>query len=649
MWTTETKDDKATLKEIQESLPPMWRLVKAETTRSGLIVELTPFARDTWRDVFYVPTSINSTSPDSIPHFRPLDDDLAKDIIKEVSIAEKVFKSFSEDIEIINEDYFRSVIKTAEKHIKDNKKKRVEKRKRVEEDEAPQNLYNQISWVGNRGTGVYEPYLKIVINSIDYEVLKEDFMAIAKEKRDDLIALIFKEAERGVYDSKKFDLAESLYKELQGFSERRGYKTFPEYQSIIEPVLSLRSVPPTDFLNYIKSVSERDNFTVMQRRMGLYIGVPIEENEKRRFLEDFGVLQESHMVYDLYTFNSFSRKEKEQYFALKELIPKLPNKGKQRDHILGLLDDLLVKQSISKEDLNYAMVIFGRFGLPEHQHLFGDPPRRENLQKVVLDSTSKQKVQILEEAVKRTSGYNNQVLSDYKNMIEAGQSLDSDQLKQIRALFYRIGMKPQTNSFRKARLLGETIMRRSASEVINDLETRVAQLEKQSARNFSLAASYHYVYQPPGRNLSEQEFHSKVLFEGPKKMFIPQARTMTNRHNQHEEIESFAKREVIREIGKIQKEIEKVFYETGLDPTVSRRSFESSGNKFEWVLVAQGRANEGERVQLAYVRTTDKTFSFYVAPSINIKILNTKGWEVKANYILNILTSELGMRTVRIG
>ena len=159
---------------------------------------------------------------------------------------------------------------------------------------------------------------------------------------------------------------------------------------------------------------------------------------------------------------------------------KLINSGKQLNHIFDLLEDLLDRKSISKEDLNYAMVIFGRFGLPEHQHLFGKPPRRENLQKVVLDSTSKQKVQILEEAVKRTSGYNSQVLSEYKDMIETGQSLDSNQLKQIRAIFYRIGMKPQTNSFRKANQERKTIMRRSASEIIENLEVRIARLEKKA-------------------------------------------------------------------------------------------------------------------------------------------------------------------------
>jgi hypothetical protein len=183
-------------------------------------------------------------------------------------------------------------------------------------------------------------------------------------------------------------------------------------------------------------------------------------------------------------------------------------------------------------------------------------------------------------------------------------------------------------------------MRRTASEVIRELEMRVAQLEKHSARNFSLVASYHTISQTKARIGAEQEFHSKVLFEGPKTMFIPQI-------NKPDNIESFAQRDVVREIGKIQKEIERVFYQTGLDPTETRQSFDSSGNRFEWVLVAQRKAYEGEVLQLAYVRTTDKTFDFYLAPSIKIKILNSKGLEIKANYILNILASELGMRVVR--
>ena len=190
-------------------------------------------------------------------------------------------------------------------------------------------------------------------------------------------------------------------------------------------------------------------------------------------------------------------------------------------------------------------------------------------------------------------------------------------------------------------------MRRTATEIIRNLEMRVAQLEKKSARTFTLFASYHTVYQPRGRNLAEQDWHSKTLFEGPKKMFIPQPLTSRNRHNQHGDVEKFVERDVIREIGKIQKEIESVFHGTGLDPTAMRQTFESSGNKFEWVMVATRQPQEV--LQLAYVRTTDKTFSFYTAPAIDIKVLNTSGRETKAPYLLNHLASELGMRTVRIG
>ena len=463
MWTTENKDDKAILKEIEAELPSMWRVKGTSVGKSGLVATLTPFAPDTWSEMFYVPTARNSRSPGSTPHFDHLDDKLAKDIIKTIPKAERVFKSFSDDIEIINEDYFRKVLHKANVHIEHNKRDR----KTLEEEGRPDPL-QESSWGWSSGTAVYEPYLRIAINSIDYSLLKEDFIAIATEKRDVLISIIFKEAEKGVYDKKKFDLVGSLYEEIE---EKRGYKTFSEYQSIIEPLLSLRSVPETDFLKYIKSVSDKDNFIVLRRKGGIYIDV---SHHSRNLLEDFGIL-EDYGVYDLYTFNSFSNKEKEQYFALKELIPKLPRRGKQRDHIFRLLGALLGRRSISKEDLSYAMVIFGRFGLSEHQHLFGTPPRRENLQKVVLDSTSKEKVQMLEEAINRTRGYNSEVLAEFKAMIESGQSLDSDQLKQIRAIFYRIGMKPQTNSFRKA-----TEMRRSASEVIRNLENRIARLERQA-------------------------------------------------------------------------------------------------------------------------------------------------------------------------
>ena len=183
-------------------------------------------------------------------------------------------------------------------------------------------------------------------------------------------------------------------------------------------------------------------------------------------------------------------------------------------------------------------------------------------------------------------------------------------------------------------------MRRTASEVIRNLESRIARLEKQSAKAFTLFASYHTVSQPSGRNLADQDWHSKTLFEGSKKQFIPSKRP------EHSMVEKFVERDVIREIGKIQKEIESVFHGTGLDPTAMRQTFDSSGNKFEWVMVADSHPQEN--LQIAYVRTTDKTFSFYTAPAINIKVLNSRGRETKAPYLLNHLASELGMRTVRV-
>ena len=191
-------------------------------------------------------------------------------------------------------------------------------------------------------------------------------------------------------------------------------------------------------------------------------------------------------------------------------------------------------------------------------------------------------------------------------------------------------------------------MRRTASEVIADLELRVSSLERQSAKNYTLVANYHTIYKPNPRNLPERDFQNKILFQGPKTMFIPQPVTMTNRHNQDKQLEVFVKTQVIQEIKKLQKEIEQVFYASGFDPTLDYRTFQNSGNKFEWVLVAQ-RSGGGEAVSIAYVRTTDNTYNFYVAPSIKINVVDTNGRDAKAVYFFNFLSSELGMRTVRIG
>jgi predicted DNA-binding WGR domain protein len=476
MWTTENKDDSIILKEIEDNLPPMWRLVETNVGRRGVVVTLTPFDNNTWRENFYVPTARNSRGSGSSPHFSHLGDSLAQDIIKAVSKSENFFKSFSDDIKILNEDYFRNVIGLAKSHIERNKRKR----KQIAEGDRPT---GQSSWGWDHGTGVSDPFLKIQIKSIDYELLREDFKSIATEKRNNLISIIFKEAKKGVYDDNKFEIVESLYEEIGRLVYASyDYKTFPEYQKIIAPALSFKGVPETAFLKYIKSVAPKDNFDVGRSRDGLSLRNHHTTVHSRDLLKDFGVLKYRSYTYDPYTFNSFSTKEKEQYFAIKELIPNLPKSGKQRKFIFELLDAILEKQSISKEDLNYAMTIFGRLGLPQHQSLFGTPPaQRQDIQKVVLDSSNKEKVQMLEEAITRTRGYNSEVLSEYKSLIETGQRLDSNQLKQIRAIFYRIGMKPQTNSFRKANL-----MRRSASEIIRNLENRVARLESNLNRTASM-------------------------------------------------------------------------------------------------------------------------------------------------------------------
>ena len=186
-------------------------------------------------------------------------------------------------------------------------------------------------------------------------------------------------------------------------------------------------------------------------------------------------------------------------------------------------------------------------------------------------------------------------------------------------------------------------MKRSASEILRSLESRVAKLEKQSARVFTLNASYQTIYQPyTSRYLQgiprEREYHDKDIMVGPKKMFIPSKRP------DFYELESMVKRELIRDLKKLQKEITDLFH-SGVDPTTDSK-FEHSKSKFEWVLVASQRENE--KLQIAYVRTTDREYSFYIAPSITLNVLNTRGRAAKADYLFDYLRSELGYRTVRI-
>lgn len=183
-------------------------------------------------------------------------------------------------------------------------------------------------------------------------------------------------------------------------------------------------------------------------------------------------------------------------------------------------------------------------------------------------------------------------------------------------------------------------MRRSASEILRNLESRIAKLEKKSARLFTLKANYHTIYLPPNRRTNNEEWHKKEMMVGPKKMFIPSKRP------DFYELESMVKRELIRDLKKLQKEITNVFHSSASDPTEFGRSFEDSKNKFEWVLVASDRENE--ELEIAYVRTIDKEYSFHVAPAITLTVLNTRGRYAKADYLFNYLRSELGYRTVRI-
>jgi hypothetical protein len=186
-------------------------------------------------------------------------------------------------------------------------------------------------------------------------------------------------------------------------------------------------------------------------------------------------------------------------------------------------------------------------------------------------------------------------------------------------------------------------MRKSASEIINDLEVRIARLEKSSARVFTLEANYHTVYQPyTSRYLQgiprEEEWFSKEMMVGPKKVFIPSKRP------DFSNVESMVKRELIKDLKKLQKEITDVFH-SGVDPTTDA-SFESSKNKFEWVLVSV--RTEDEELSLAYVRTTDKEYRYTIAPGIRLRVLNTRGGYAKAGYLFDYLRSELGYRTVRV-
>lgn len=481
MWTTETKDDKEILDELLAALPGDWSLWDRRITTDGLIAEITPFPKDSWRSLFHVPTARNS--PRSIgdaPHYRHLKDDLAKDIIKVVQKAEKAIQPFLNDVEILNEDYFSSIVDGAKYHIRSNKSDR----KRIEEGTQPT---GQSAWGWDHGTPVVRHYLRVKINATDYEVLKEDFMQIASEKRNALVSVIFKEAQKGIIDQDKFKLVDKLFQELF-FQKKSFYRSLSEYQAILDPVLSISPVRETPFLKYLRTLSTRpgQHFQIISHRgegINFYeFGPGTDRDDVRNvdILKEFGVFwRTANNTYDLAIFPSLSAKEQKQLLAIRELIPRLPKTGKQRSAVLRVYNSLLgngkLYQNEYQDDCKAMVRIMGRFGLSKYQSLFGKVPKpKPSVDKVVLDSTSSEKVDMLQEAINRTSGYNRDILSEYKALVESGKSLDSDQLKQIRAIFYRIGMKPQTNSFRKASL-------RSFAESIHNLEMRIARLEKTSA------------------------------------------------------------------------------------------------------------------------------------------------------------------------
>lgn len=170
-------------------------------------------------------------------------------------------------------------------------------------------------------------------------------------------------------------------------------------------------------------------------------------------------------------------------------------------------------------------------------------------------------------------------------------------------------------------------MRRLASEVIRNLERRVARLEKKSGKPFTLKVALKYVYRPGYRERVVQEYLTKVLIE--------------------DMAGDYSLREVSSEVKKLLKDVEEVFHQSGYDPTDNYHTFEVTGNNFEWVRV-DGFEDDAETLHLAYVRTTDQSYNRYTSPTIEVSVRNPRNRNDSGHgYFLNKLVSDMTLRTVR--
>lgn len=182
-------------------------------------------------------------------------------------------------------------------------------------------------------------------------------------------------------------------------------------------------------------------------------------------------------------------------------------------------------------------------------------------------------------------------------------------------------------------------MRRTASEVIRELERRVARLERQSAkRGYRLVAQVKLFQKGADARSDKSTYADYVdLHEAPKKQ-------LTDRWAVESTFDTYGA-SILKEIGKLQKQAED-FFNAGWEPQNGgfKKLRRDSKVEYEWHI--SERQSRGEVLNLEYAPKGAVESRLY-STSITLSVRDTKGDSVKSPYVLSSLRALLRLPSLR--
>jgi hypothetical protein len=171
------------------------------------------------------------------------------------------------------------------------------------------------------------------------------------------------------------------------------------------------------------------------------------------------------------------------------------------------------------------------------------------------------------------------------------------------------------------------------------LENKISNLEKKSARHYSLELEYtYYKHYHRHSHISHDLYQGKVILsKGAKKTFIPM------KYPDFRNVEAFAKT-LIPQIKEYQEKMESMF-KSGVNPH-NNILFEREDADYEWVLKEHSRA---EYLDLVYVQKGARLRNFIhqIHPHITFRVRDTKNRTTQALSLFEHLAAELGYRSLR--